>query len=183
MTKIHGSKETFLNADDQTAMDFLNTVADIAADKDYQKLKNYIHHNSTTRYQHCLNVAWYTFLWCKKAGLNAKSAARGAMCHDFYLYDNQEFYRTGLRHSVVHPRYALLNTRLHFKTDPVMEDCIVHHMWPSGAGKPTTSEGMIVTVADKYCASLEWGTKQAIRWTELMKTAVKQKTASFAHGG
>ncbi len=169
MTKIHGSKQTFLDADDDTAMEFLNTVADIAADRTYQKLKNFIHHQSTNRYQHCLNVAWYTFLWCKKMGLNHVSAARGAMCHDFYLYDNAEFYKTGMRHAVVHPRYALLNTRLHFRTDQVMEDCILHHMWPAGLGRPITPEGVVVTVADKYCASLEWGTKQAEKWAAYEK--------------
>lgn len=161
MTRIHGSSQTFLDAADDNAMEFLNTVSDITANPEYQQLKNYVHHNCTNRYQHCLNVAWYTFLWCKKAGLNYKSAARGAMCHDFYLYDNAQFYKTNMRHSVVHPRYALLNTRLHFETDPVMEDCIVHHMWPAGSGMPTTPEGMIVTLADKYCASVEWGQTQA----------------------
>ncbi len=150
-------------------MAFLTAVCDITADPDYQKLKNYVHHKSTTRYQHCLNVAWYTFLWCKNAGLNAKSAARGAMCHDFYLYDNDTFYRTGMRHTVVHPRYALLNTRLHFETDEVMEDCILYHMWPSGLGKPKTPEGVIICLADKYCASLEIGKKAAEKWAELEK--------------
>lgn len=169
MTKVIGSKVTFLEADDETAMEFLRNVADITAEPDYQKLKDFIHHNSTNRYQHCLNVAWYTFLWCRNAGLNAKSAARGAMLHDFYLYENKVFYQTGMRHAVVHPRYALINAKLHFEVDAVMEDCILYHMWPSGAGKPKTPEGVIICLADKYCASLEWGTKQYEKWSALEK--------------
>ena len=74
-----------------------------------------------------------------------------------------------MRHTVVHPRYALLNTRLHFETDEVMEDCILYHMWPSGLGKPKTPEGVIICLADKYCASLEIGKKAAEKWAELEK--------------
>ena len=86
MTYILGTKQSFRNADDPIAMEFLETVCDIPALPEYQKLKQYRHHYGTTRYQHCLNVAWYTFLWCRNAGLNYRSAARGAMLHDFYLY-------------------------------------------------------------------------------------------------
>ena len=86
MTYILGTKQSFRNADDPIAMEFLETVCDIPALPEYQKLKQYRHHYGTTRYQHCLNVAWYTFLWCRNAGLNYRSAARGAMLHDFYLF-------------------------------------------------------------------------------------------------
>ena len=161
MTKIVGSKQTFLEADNDTAMEFLNTVADIAGNGEYLKLREYTHHNSTTRYQHCLNVAWYTFLWCKNGDLDYISAARGAMLHDFYLYDTKEFRKTGASHNVVHPRQALSNAKKYFEVNAIMEDCILNHMWPSGKGKPKTVEGFVVSAADKYCASLEWGSAKA----------------------
>ena len=45
----------------------------------------------------------------------------------------------------------------YFDLDPVMIDCIVNHMWPNSRHKPATQEGMIVSLADKYCAGLEFG--------------------------
>ena len=154
MTFIIGSTQTFTDPDDPVAMEFLETVCDIPALPEYQQLKQYRHHYGTTRYQHCLNVAWYSFVWCRKEGLNYRSAARGAMLHDFYLYDQHTEYRGP--HADVHPGEALANARKYFETDPVMEDCIISHMWPQGNVKPATREGMIVSAADKYCASLEF---------------------------
>ena len=161
MTYITGSKETFLKADHDTAMEFLKTVSDITAVEEYRQLKSFVHHKTTNRYQHCLNVAWYTFLWCKNAGFDRRSAARGAMLHDFYLYDTDEFRASGMNHNIVHPRTALKNAKHFFEVDRIMEDCIIHHMWPSGLGKPLTKEGFVVCAADKYCASIEWGLGRA----------------------
>ena len=171
MTKVLGSKETFLEAEHDTAMEFLNTVSDITAVEEYQRLKEFTHHRSTTRYQHCLNVAWYTFIWCKAAGLNYKSAARGAMLHDFYLYDSNDelFKQSGLIHNLHHPRVALENAKKLFEVDEIMEDCILYHMFPVGEGKPKTQEGYVVTVADKYCASLEWGSGKAKKIVPVLK--------------
>ncbi len=151
-----GSGKTFLDENDEDVLEFLTITADIAGNEEYQKLKHFIHHHSTTRYQHCLNVAWYTYYWTKKLGLNYRSAARGAMLHDFYLYEGHIPPKgSKMRHSELHPRIALENTRKYFKTDPVMEDVIVHHMWPNAKDRPLTKEGYIITIADKYCASIE----------------------------
>ncbi len=172
MTKIIGSKQTFLEADNETAMEFLNTVADITRVPEYRKLMEYTHHNSTTRFQHCLNVAWYSFLWCKNGNLDYVSAARGGMLHDFYLYDTKEFRKTGASHNVVHPRQALSNAKKYFEVNEIMEDCILNHMWPSGKGKPHTVEGFVVSAADKYCASLEWGSKKAQQIVPLIRELI-----------
>ncbi|MBR2991386.1 MAG: HD domain-containing protein [Solobacterium sp.] len=158
MTYILGTKQTFRDADDAVAMEFLETVCDITALPEYQQLKQFRHHYGTTRYQHCLNVAWYTFLWCRNRGLNYRSAARGAMLHDFYLYDHHKEQPFPGSHAEVHPRAALSNALKFFDPDAIMIDCIVNHMWPGSPHRPATPEGLIVTIADKYCASLEFGT-------------------------
>ncbi len=156
MTKILGSTHDFLDENDDKALDFIRIVSDITANEEYQKLKNYRHHHFTTRYQHCLNVAWYAYLAARKAGLDYVSCARGAMLHDFYLYDNDtdELPYEGT-HMEIHPKIALINARQNFKTNRTMEDCILHHMWPAAGDRPLTREGYIVQAADKYCASLE----------------------------
>ncbi len=158
MTTVLGSRRTFLDYADSDAMEFLETVCDITAVPEYLRLKDCRHHYSTSRYQHCINVAWYTFIWCKRLHLNYRSAARGAMLHDFFLYD----WREGTQpipgnHCEVHPRIALANAERHFEVDPVMRDCILNHMWPTTANRPHTREGLIITLADKYCATMEIG--------------------------
>lgn len=159
MTAILGSSHNFLDAGDETALEFIDTVCDITALPEYQQLKLFTHHHSTTRYQHCLNVAWYTFIWAKALGLNYKSAARGAMLHDFFLYDWHTQQPVPGRHTEVHPMMALQTASRYFKLDDVMFDCILHHMWPNAKERPTTPEGFLVTVADKYCASIEFSSK------------------------
>ncbi len=161
MTKVLGTKRLFSNADDAECMEFLEGVCDIVAIPEYQKLRGFTHHMYTTRYQHCLNVAWYSYLMAKRAGLDSISCARGAMMHDFYLYDTRrDLLPIAGKHLKIHPAIALKNAQKYFTLNEVETDCIIHHMWPKVAGRPTTKEGYIVTVADKYAASLEWCSHQ-----------------------
>lgn len=163
MTFIIGSSKTFLNEHDASALEFISIVADITKEPEYQKLKNYTHHHATTRYQHCLNVAWYTYIWCKASGLDYISAARGAMLHDFFVYDWRSEQPIKGRHSAVHPKIALENAKKYFEVNEVMEDVIINHMWPNTIRPPRTPEGMVITVADKYCATLEWSKHASIK--------------------
>ena len=99
---------------------------DILHIDDVQELRDYVQHCKTTRLQHCVNVAYYTFLISRRLNLNVRSATRGALLHDFYLYDwkNNEQPIEG-RHSVVHPQVALAMARQYTAVDPIMEDCIL----------------------------------------------------------
>lgn len=159
MTWVIGSRRDFTDCDDFCVLEFTQIVGDIVAIDDFQQLKNFRHHHATTRYQHCLNVAWYTYLWSKAAGLNYISAARGAMLHDFFLYDRKTGQPIPGRHSEVHPIVALSNAEKYVSVDPIMQDCILHHMWPVSEIHPDTPEGMIVQAADKYCACIEAGSR------------------------
>ncbi|MCI6066789.1 MAG: HD domain-containing protein [Galactobacillus timonensis] len=157
MTRIVGSRNTLLDVSDEDAMEFLHIVQDIVQNTEFQKLKHYRHHMFSTRYQHCLNVAWYSYCMSKRRKLNYVSCTRGALLHDFYLYDShREKAPIPGRHSVVHPQVALANAKHWFPVDDVMEDCIANHMFPTAPTLPRTREGWIVSRADKYCASLEW---------------------------
>lgn len=50
-------------------------------------MKNFGQHYDTSCYEHCMNVAKYTYLICKKHNLDYISATRAAMLHDLFLYD------------------------------------------------------------------------------------------------
>lgn len=138
--------------------EFNEIIADIIANPEFRKLAAYKHHIFCNRYQHCLNVAWYTYCMCKAEGLDYVSATRGAALHDFFVYNYHTEQPVKGRHSCVHPRMALANARKYFEVNDLMEDCIVHHMWPSDPlALPQSREAFIVTLADKYSATTEFG--------------------------
>ena len=105
-----------------------------------------------------MQVAYFTYITCKKLKLDYISATRGAMLHDLFLYDWRKKYRntdiSGL-HAFIHPRIALKNACQLFDLNDIEKDVIVKHMWPVTLGFPKYRESYIVTIMDKYSACLE----------------------------
>lgn len=56
--------------------EFEEILADILQNDTVLKMKNFRQHFHTSCYDHCLTVAYYSYLWCKKLGLDYVSAAR-----------------------------------------------------------------------------------------------------------
>lgn len=147
ITSIIGSKIDLNNLSDPIVAEFHSYIDDILVNEDILKLDDFYQHIATSRLQHSMNVAYYTFLIAKKFHLHVEEATRAALLHDFFLYD---WRTTSLGyHPSEHPRQALINARKHFLITPLMEDAIVKHMWPM------YKESWIVTFADKYAATLE----------------------------
>ena len=88
-------------------------VSDIIDCGQLGELKNITHHISTTRFQHCLNVSYYSYLVCRKLHLNARSAARAGLLHDLFYYDRREYNSSRgkgqLSHSAMHAKLAAEN--------------------------------------------------------------------------
>lgn len=138
--------------------DFYREVEDIAEHPVVRRMRLYPHHGNTNCYQHCLNVAYYNYQWCRFLHLDARSAARAGMLHDLFLYDwHTHAAETGdYFHGMTHPERAHKNARKFFKLNPTEEDIILHHMWPVTLfGIPRTKEGWITTLTDKYCGACE----------------------------
>lgn len=142
---------------DLSQLEYYAVVADILENNSVQQLKNYRHHISTNRFQHCLNVSYYNYIICRFFHLDAESAARAGMLHDLYYYDTKE-YRHGnneLSHSKNHPDVAKANAGKLFTLNVTEEDIITKHMWPLTKGRPQSKEGYVIVFVDKYCAALE----------------------------
>lgn len=137
---------------------FFTCIADLLELDDVKLLHQYQQHLQTTRFQHSLNVSYYSYLIANKLNLDACSIARAGLLHDLFLYDwkNKEQPIEG-RHSYVHPRVALENAKKHIEVNSIIEDAIIHHMWPMTIAMPKTKEGWILQAVDKYCALLEMG--------------------------
>lgn len=138
--------------------EFYECIWDIAQHPVVLRMKLYPHHGTTNCYQHCMNVAYYNYQWCRFFHLDARSAARAGMLHDLFLYDwHTHAAKTGDKfHGLTHPGAAYKNAKKFFDLNPTEIDIILTHMWPVTLFRfPKTKEGFITTLTDKYCGACE----------------------------
>ncbi len=143
-----------------TLCSYYNCIADIIGCEQLEQLKFITHHISTTRYQHCVNVSYYSYVVCRRLGLNARSAARAGLLHDLFYYDRKEYNSSRTKgqphHSSMHSALALQNAEKLTDISLLEKDMIEKHMWPITTALPKYRETYIITIIDKYCAVLEF---------------------------
>jgi len=88
---------------------------------------------------------------------NRRELIRGALLHDYFLYDwhDKEHVQIHNLHGFYHPGIALKNASAEYRLTPRERDIIKKHMWPLTMVPPMCREAWIVTVADKWCSTLE----------------------------
>lgn len=139
-------------------IEFFNIIADIISNETVQKMKEYRQHCDTSCYEHCLHVAYYSYVIAKKLKLDYISTARAAMLHDLFLYDwRQKYVESKIHglHAFAHPKIALRNALMLFNLNELEQEIIVKHMWPVTIAFPKHKETYIVTFMDKYSAIKE----------------------------
>lgn len=138
--------------------EFYTYIKDLISNKTVQEMKNYRQHYNTSTYEHCFYVSYISYKICKTLRLDYKSAARGGMLHDLFLYDwrnsSKELNLDGL-HAFVHPKIALKNAEAIFELNDKEKDIIKKHMWPVTLAVPRYAESFVITIADKYSALYE----------------------------
>jgi len=144
-----------LEPDSSDDMEYLDCIRDLIGHQTVRSMKNYIQHGDVDCLGHSLYVSYCSYLVCRRLGLDYRSAARGGLLHDFFLYDwhVEKPYR-GL-HGLEHPRIALQNANQYFRMNEMEKDIICKHMWPLTITPPKYMETLIVIVVDKYCAFME----------------------------
>ena len=164
-TPIGSDIEQYINPNVHENMDsryelshFFEIIKDIISNETVKQMKNFRQHCNTSCYKHCMQVAYFTYIACKRLKLDYVSATRAAMLHDLFLYDWRKKYRSielpGL-HAFVHPKIALKNASEIFELNDIEKDIIEKHMWPVTFSLPKYKESYIVTIMDKYSACLE----------------------------
>lgn len=156
MIKAIGSKINLADFEDEDliAIEYNECIEDLLELDEVKQLGNFEQHCHTSRFQHSLNVSYYSYLVCKILGLDYRSAARGGLLHDLFLYNWREV-KTPQKHAFWHPKAALINAEKICSLNKIERDIIVKHMWPVTIKFPRYAESYVITFVDKYCASVE----------------------------
>lgn len=142
----------------QADAEFFNATGGVYDCEEVQGLKQYVQHADITRLQHITSVAYISFLVSKKLGLDVNAASKGAVLHDLFYYDwHAKDDGSHRLHGYRHPGFALKNARklCGNNLSKKEEDIIYKHMWPLTVIPPRYAESFIVSMADKYCATME----------------------------
>lgn len=117
----------------------------------------YLQHGNTSVLLHCTAVAYYSLRFMELLPLNydRKSLLRGALLHDYFLYDWHHPDPSHRLHGFHHPRKALNNAQAEFTLTAIESDLILHHMFPLTLIPPQHREALAVSLIDKGCSIYE----------------------------
>lgn len=120
------------------------------------RMKAYVQHGDESTYDHCMAVARmsYGFAQALPLQVHTEELVRGALLHDYYLYD---WHVDGdLHHGFDHPAIAEANARRDFDVTELEAGIIRTHMWPwTLLHPPRSREAALVCIADKACTLKE----------------------------
>lgn len=137
---------------------FIQSIQELHVSDRLIEMNQYIQHGNTSTFLHCLTVAYYSYLLSLRLpfGLDKRSIIRGAMLHDFYLYDWHLPDESHRFHGFHHPERALNNAKEYYDLTILEEDIITKHMWPLTITKlPSYKESILVCLVDKFCSLAE----------------------------
>ncbi len=122
-----------------------------------KKERGFLQHGNVSVYEHSLGVA----LACVKLArllrvkVDERSLVRGALLHDYFLYDWHEHDRSHRFHGFIHAARAAKNAERDFGLNKVEKNMIRSHMFPMNLTVPRYRESVILCIADKLCATRE----------------------------
>lgn len=132
-------------------------AAELEATGRLGQLRGFKQHGRTTVYDHVLAVACLALRLSRRLRLRVDedSLIRGALLHDYFLYDWHVRNPERPLHGFYHPKAALKNALADFILNHRERNIIRRHMFPLTPVPPTTREGLLVCLADKLCALRE----------------------------
>ncbi len=140
----------------------LTQLDELLDNSSLRKTSEYIQHGDTSCLLHTVAVAYYSVRVDQKFHIHCRrnELARGALLHDYFLYDWHNGERRPL-HGFTHPSRALENADRDFKLSMAERDIIKKHMFPLTVVPPMCREAWIVCMVDKACSVYEMFTKSA----------------------
>jgi len=132
--------------------EFFDIVNHILENEEFRKLDD-IRHHGITRLNHCMRVAYYSYLITKFLRLNYVEVTEAALLHDFFTDELES--KNMIVSLIRHPYIALDNSKKYFNLSMMQEDIIKTHMFPVSLVPPKYIESWIVDVIDDICAIYE----------------------------
>ena len=132
---------------------FAECARDILENEWVQSMEQFPQHGRISCLEHCVSVAYYSYWLCRRlrARVDTRSLIRGALLHDFFLYDWHKAGMSGGLHGFTHPATALQNACRHFALNDTEKDIILNHMWPLTIRRlPKCRETLAVCAVDKW---------------------------------
>ena len=144
----------------------------------YQREKDYCQHGVISTYEHSIAVTYMavSLAMKKKKPVNMRSLVRGALLHDYYLYDWHNPEVKGRKvHGYTHARCSMENAIRDFGITKLEQEIIFSHMFPLNLSRvPRSREALLVCLADKICASFE--TAKVIEYNRITTVIAREKT-------
>lgn len=128
---------------------------DILSSSQLAKEKNFMQHGCVSVYSHSVSVSIMALILCRIFSIKAdeRSLVRGALLHDYFLYDWHKKDPGHKWHGFIHSRRALKNATRDFPLNKTEQDIILTHMFPLNLTLiPRRKESALVCLADKLCA-------------------------------
>lgn len=117
--------------------------------------RKFIQHGSTSIFKHSIMVARKSCQIAEKYKFKVSYSEmiRGALLHDYFLYDWHDKNHNHRRpHGFFHASAALQNAERDFGLTVTEKDIIKKHMFPLTPVPPVYTESWIVCIADKICS-------------------------------
>ena len=132
-------------------------IAFLSENTRFDETKNFIQHGNTSVYTHVISVAKKSIEIAEKYNLDVDmdSMIRGALLHDYFLYDWHDGKRERWIHGFTHPMKAYKNAKSEINLNGLERDIIIKHMFPLTIIPPRYLESWIVTYSDKYVSAVE----------------------------
>ena len=143
-----------------------DTIRELARQGRFYEEKEAMQHGSTTIYRHSVHVAYVSHFLMEKwqFPMDEASLVKGALLHDYFLYDWHEKDGGHRLHGFRHPAFALYNASKDFSLNRKERNIIARHMFPLTVLPPRCLEAWIVCFVDKYCAFSETMGDGRIQW-------------------
>lgn len=155
---------------------FFKVYVEVCENSRFEETKQFIQHGDTSVYEHSINVAYGALCMAVSVGKtdHLEELIRGALLHDYFLYDWHEKDAGHGLHGFYHPGKALVNALKHFELTKMEQMLIKRHMFPLTIVPPTSSEAFFVCAADKVCSVQEtFHTKEIRRRFEFLIAEAK----------
>ena len=130
---------------------------EILDSENMKREKRFIQHANVSTYEHSIGVAVMSLTLANifRTKVDKVSLVRGALLHDFFLYDWHDKAAMPKAHAYLPPLIAFDNAKKEFKLNAIEKNIIQSHMFPISIVMPKYKESWIVTMADKICTTNE----------------------------